>query len=216
MPMMRAGLLASGILVLSVIWLGPLPQLARESFAAHMAMHIGVVAVAAPLTALGIAGGRWDPVRQLPWLAAPIVASLIELIVVWGWHAPAFHQAARHHIWALVLEQGTFLTSGMLLWMAAIGGSAEQRRLSAGAGVVGLLFTSMHMTLLGALFALANRPLFQHAPRAAETPALSDQHLGGAIMLIVGGLSYLAGSLWLTARMLRNQSRESLEQESCS
>jgi putative membrane protein len=214
--MMHSGLVASVVLVLSAIWLGPLPGLARESFAAHMAMHMGVMAVAAPLTALTIAGGRLDPVRQRPWLAAPIVASLIELIVVWGWHAPALHHAARHHAWALALEQGTFLASGVVLWMAAIGGSSEQRRQSAGAGVVGLLFTSMHMTLLGALFALANRPLFQHAPGAAETHVLSDQHLGGALMLIVGGLSYLAGSLWLTARMLRNQSRESLEQESYS
>jgi putative membrane protein len=32
---------------------------------------------------------------------------------------------------------------------------------------------------------------------------LSDQHLGGAIMLIVGGASYLAGGLWLTALLVR-------------
>ena len=32
---------------------------------------------------------------------------------------------------------------------------------------------------------------------------LVDQQLGGAIMLLVGGLSYLAGGLWLTARLLR-------------
>jgi putative membrane protein len=58
----------------------------------------------------------------------------------------------------------------------------------------------MHMTLLGALFALANRPLFTHVDGAA---ALADQHLGGAIMLTVGGASYLIGGLWLCARMLR-------------
>jgi putative membrane protein len=62
------------------------------------------------------------------------------------------------------------------------------------------------MTLLGALFALANRPLFQHGPESASRlSALADQHLGGAIMLLVGGASYLAGGLWLTAVMLRPQ-----------
>ena len=60
------------------------------------------------------------------------------------------------------------------------------------------------MTLLGALFALAPRPLFQHAPDpASPLSPLADQHLGGAIMLLVGGASYLAGGLWLTAGVLR-------------
>jgi putative membrane protein len=67
-----------------------------------------------------------------------------------------------------------------------------------------LLFTSMHMTLLGALFALANRPLFVHASDSLATGgALADQHLGGAIMLLAGGASYLLGGLWLTAGVLR-------------
>jgi putative membrane protein len=67
------------------------------------------------------------------------------------------------------------------------------------------LFTSMHMTLLGALFALANRPLFVHVPEAAPVGIqLADQHLGGAIMLLAGGAAYLLGGLWLTAGVLRD------------
>jgi len=189
-------------LVLSAMWAGMLPELARTSFAAHMTMHMGVVAVAAPLIALALAGSRLDPVRHIAWHGAPILASMIELVIVWGWHAPVMHQAARHHGWAFALEQSSFLLAGVLLWTAALGGTREQRRLRAASGVVALLLTSMHMTLLGALFALANRPLFQHAATSAD--ALSDQHLGGAIMLLVGGTSYLAGGLWLTSRMLRS------------
>jgi putative membrane protein len=34
-------------------------------------------------------------------------------------------------------------------------------------------------------------------------PPLDDQHLGGAIMLLVGGVAYLAGGVWLTAGLLR-------------
>ena len=203
---MRTGFLAAACAVLASVWLGPLPDLARHSFAAHMTMHIAVVAVAAPLLALAIAGTPGDPVRAMPRLLAPIPASMIELAIVWSWHVPALHHAARHQSWALLSEQGSFLAAGVLLWIAAIGGTPEQRRLRAGAGVFALLFTSIHMTLLGALFALANRPLFQHAPQPASLPAaLADQHLGGSIMLLVGGASYLAGGLWLTAVMLRSQ-----------
>jgi putative membrane protein len=202
---MRTSICILALIVLALTWLGPLPDLARESFAAHMTMHMAVVAVAAPLIALAVAGTATDPVRVRPRLFIAIPASLIELVVVWAWHAPALHHAARHEAWALILEQSSFLGAGFLLWIAAIGGDRGQRRLRAGAGVVALLFTSMHMTLLGALFALANRPLFQHTGgHAANLSSLPDQHLGGAIMLFVGGASYLLGGLWLTAGMLRS------------
>ena len=197
---MRSAFLVAGIAVLALAWFGPLPGLAARSFAAHMTMHMAVVAVAAPCLALAIAGGRADPVRAVPRLVAPIQASMIEFLIVWGWHAPALHLAARHAAWALVLEQAGFLGAGFLLWMAAFGGDHAQKRLRAGAGIVALLFTSMHMTLLGALFALANRPLFLHGPDVVS--ALADQHLGGTIMLLVGGTSYLLGGLWLTAGLL--------------
>jgi putative membrane protein len=149
---------------------------------------------------VSLAGSTVDPVRPAPRLFPAIAASMVELVVVWAWHVPALHQAARHETSVLVLEQTSFLAAGLLLWIAACGGSPEGRRLRAGAGVVALLFTSMHMTLLGALFALATRPLFH--PVAAGDASLADQHLGGAIMLLVGGASYLAGALWLAAGML--------------
>jgi putative membrane protein len=201
---MRKIVLLLGFLILALAWLGPLPDLAAQSFAAHMTMHMAVVAVAAPLLALAIAGTRLDPARAMPQLFAPIPASILELLVVWSWHTPAWHHAARRETWALVLEQGSFITAGLVLWLAVVGGDREQRQYRGSAGIVALLFTSMHMTLLGALFALANRPLFVHQadPTIALSP-LTDQHLGGAVMLLVGGASYLAGALWLMAQVLR-------------
>ena len=202
MPLIPTGSLAIGIAVLGAAWLGPLPALASHSFAVHMTMHIAVVAVAAPLLAFGIAGSIADPVRMAPALAAPIPASMIELIVVWAWHVPALHEAARLQTWALVLEQGCFAVAGLWLWIASIGGEHEQRRLRAGSGILALLFTSMHMTLLGALFAIADRPLFH----AANASSVADQQLGGVIMLLVGGASYLLGGLCLMGAALRSSS----------
>jgi putative membrane protein len=205
MPLMRLGWFALALVVLALAWLGPLPELARHSFAAHMTMHIAVVAIAAPLIALAIAGGPADLVRVMPRVVSPIPASMIELLIVWGWHLPALHHAARQSLAIFVLEQVTFAAAGVLLWTAAIGGGREQRRLRAGGGIVALLFTSMHMTLLGALFAVSDRPLFPH-PTSHSTPeALADQQLGGVIMLLVGSASYLIGGLGLTAAALRQQ-----------
>jgi putative membrane protein len=205
-------LLVCGCLTLAAVWLGPLPQLAQQAFWAHMTMHMGVVAVATPLLALGVAGGQLDPVRKAPRLFAPIPASALELVVVWAWHTPALHHAARHGLAGLAIEQGMFLLAGLLVWLSACGGDAEQRGNRTAAGVVGLLLTAMHMTLLGALLALTPRPLYAHVNGFAGLTPLEDQHLGGAIMLLVGGISYLCGGLWLTVGLLRDPVLESKEQ----
>lgn len=111
--MTRRVLFVSGVLILGLVWLGPLPGLAQHSFSAHMLIHMGIVAVAAPLLALAVAGGRFDPVHKAPELFAPIPASLLEFVVVWAWHAPTLHHAARHASIAFVAEQGAFLVSGL-------------------------------------------------------------------------------------------------------
>lgn len=203
--MMRHTCIALGGLILAAAWLGPLPSLAPQYFSAHMTMHMAVVALAAPLIALGSSGGRFDLTHRFPSVFAPVPASLLELLVVWAWHAPALHHFARHSMTGLVAEQSMFLASGLLVWMSALGSEVRRSGPRAGAGVVALLLTSMHMTLLGALLALAPRTLYgTHAGVASDAAsALSEQHLGGAIMLGVGGVAYLAGGLWLSARLLK-------------
>jgi putative membrane protein len=197
-----------GLLLLTAVWLGPLPERAVQSFAAHMTMHMGVVALAAPLLALSIAGSTCDPVRKAPALFAPIPISLVELFIVWAWHAPALHHAARHSPVGLVIEQSMFLLSGLLVWLSAFGGEPRQRSNRAAAGIIALLLTSMHMTLLGALLALPLRPLYAHAGGIAGLTPLQDQQLGGAIMLVVGGVSYLLGGVWLTVCLLKGMGEE--------
>jgi putative membrane protein len=111
-----------------------------------------------------------------------------------------------------VLEQSTFLISGLLLWLAAFGGDVSRRVERSAQGGVALLLTSMHMTLLGALLALPPRALYSHHAHHAHgdlTP-LEDQHLGGAIMLVIGGLVYLVGGLMLAAQLLKRIHAERL------
>lgn len=211
----RHAWLATGIGLLALLWLGPLPELSRHSFAAHMAMHMGVVAVAAPVLAAGIVDGPLDPARRWPrgWPAMPwwaLLASVVEFVLVWGWHAPGLHHLARHDALAMVLEQASFLGAGLLLWLAALGhGQESASRERAAAGALALLLTATHMTLLGVLLAMATRVLYPHAAdgMAPALDALHDQQAGGVLMLVLGGLSYLAGALVLLRRLL-HPSRE--------
>jgi putative membrane protein len=198
---MRALCLLLGLVTLGGVWITPLGDWLGGAFSAHMLVHMGVVAVAAPLISLGVAGRRLDPVRMAPALFLPVPASLVELVVVWAWHTPALHHAARHSSTGFFFEQGSFLLTALWVWHSSFGGAPHPERRRTGAGVLALLLTSMHMTLLGALIALSPRPLFGHS--AAGRTALEDQHLGGAIMLLVGGVSYLAGGLSLVGRLLR-------------
>lgn len=197
----RTTFLAAGLVVLALAWSGILALPAPGPFSAQMGVHVAVVAVAAPLLALGIADGRFDPARRHPWLAAPVPAMLAELVVVWGWHLPLLHHAARTSTAALVAEQASFLAVGLALWLSVLGGDAAQRRARLAGGVIALLLTSMHMTLLGALITLAPRALWH------GSGSIADQQVAGMVMLSAA-VSYLAGGLWAVSRLLRDEKEE--------
>ncbi|NLY59705.1 MAG: cytochrome c oxidase caa3-type, assembly factor CtaG-like protein, partial [Gammaproteobacteria bacterium] len=44
----------TALLLLAGLWLGPLPAMSRTAFSAHMLLHLGVVALVAPLLAAGL------------------------------------------------------------------------------------------------------------------------------------------------------------------
>jgi len=171
------------------------------SFTAHMVIHMGIVAVAAPLIAYGFPDTRFDP---LPGMlrVSPMLASFIELVVVWFWHFPAFRASADASLILSLVEQASFLVAGVLLWHACF--RPKDGRL---AGTAGLLFTSMHMTLLGVLLALAPRPLYGDGDVTCfgiPLSAAADQQIGGVVMLMVGALAYLLGGILLLAGVLRD------------
>ena len=206
--MMRRCALFAGLVLLTGAWLGPLPQLAQASFAAHMSLHLLLIAGAAPLIAIGLAGARLDSMLATTGLLSPILASVIELVVVWAWHVPALHAASRAETGVFVLEQGSFLGAGLLLWLSVFSRTAVPSQRAA-IGVIALLLTSMHMALLGVLLNLAPRPLYRHHGDLA----LADQQLGGLLMLIVGGTVYMLAGLWLLARLLQPPATPTLAED---
>ncbi|MFP5384848.1 MAG: cytochrome c oxidase assembly protein [Bacteriovoracia bacterium] len=208
---MKNPFLAVGVLCLILAWIGPVPSLAEKTFYGHMIMHMLVVAIASPFIALGIIRSPFDPALKYPSLFAPVPAAMGELVIVWAWHAPSLHHFARHSNSGFMLEQGLFLFAGVWVWLSSLSGSTSGDRERMGAGIIGLLITSMHMTLLGALLNLSGRALFHHGGHGTLT-AIEDQQMGGAIMLVVGGIAYLTGGLWLALCLIKvNKSTADLE-----
>jgi len=186
--MKQHGLFLCGFALLLLVWMAPVESATGGYFSAHMLRHITVVALATPLMVLG-APGLFKNIN-----VSPLVASVVEFLIVWGWHLPAFHDHARANPVMHASEQLSFLLAGLLLWASVL----KPREALAGAG--GLFLTSMHMTLLGAILILSPRLLYQ--AEICRLGGLPDQRMGGMIMLAVGTPVYLVASLVLLAREL--------------
>lgn len=186
-------------MLLAGLWLGPLPDMARRAFSPHMILHLGVMVAAAPLIALGLLRLLERQQPDLSLLGA-ISASGLEFIVVWGWHAPALHEAAARSSAAFALQQISFLVAGIGIWTICL---ARRTRRDFATGALAMFFTSMHMTMLGVLLVLA--PSLLYAPEfclgAFGLDSLADQQLGGGLMALFGGGAYAIGGAWLAARL---------------
>lgn len=194
---MKAASLTCGMLILvAAVYL---MAFGSNAFTLHMIIHMTIVAVVAPMIAFGVRGKSLGVLvlERVTWLT-PLTASLIELVVVMFWHLPQIRLVADQSLFVTALEQLSFLAAGFLLWQSCL--SAPPL-----AGAAGLLFTSMHMTLIGVLLALAPRPLYgtvQTTCLGLPLSAATDQQVGGVAMLVVGAVSYLIGGVILLHRLL--------------
>jgi len=214
------------VLLLSLAW--PLDAYGEWSLAAHMAQHMLLVSVAPPLIVAGLpaaafAAGlptsgarrgaqllRARGVRRM-WhgLTEPMTAMLLQLIVMWGWHAPAAMELAlRSEPWHYLMH-ASFLLVGLFFWSGLLRALREP---AAGffTGIVAVVGTMVQMGLLGALLTFAAVPRYPfYLERVIElglTP-LEDQQLAGLIMWVPGAVPYLLGGLALMAVWLRRLER---------
>jgi putative membrane protein len=199
-------LLGCGALILGLLWLGPLADASRRSFTAHMVLHLGVVAVAAPILSFGLLAALPRMQRLRSPLLLGLAVSFAEMAVVWGWHLPDLHGAASFYDGVFAIQQASFLVAGLGLWLVSF---ADRSRAVSGAGVLAMLLTFMHMSMLGT--ALAISPGLLYAPSVCQgvlgLGPLDDQRLGGVLMASAGGLPYLTGAIALAIRVMKPSER---------
>jgi putative membrane protein len=218
----RAAAFATGLATLAVAILPPVDAFVDRSFAAHMVQHVLLVAVAAPLLALGEplgpflralprerrrALGRWWRTQRglrAAWRAAssPFV---VWPLALWGWHAPALFEAALRDDLVHAIEHGTFLATALLYWWPVI--RAGRGRLSH-AGALLYLFTAAGATsALGVLITFAPAPWYAPYAAAGASPLglgpLEDQAAAGLVMWVGGGTIYLVAILAVFLAWLR-------------
>jgi cytochrome c oxidase assembly factor CtaG len=207
----QLGCYIAGWIVLVFALVSPIHRWGTGLFSIHMVEHELVMAVAAPLLALGRPGTAFAwalPVhwrRGLPktlrrsgigsiWghLTRPVAATSLHGVAIWAWHAPALFDAAVAEVTLHRLQHVSFLGTGFLFWWALL------RHRNAGLATAHLFATMLHTSLLGAVVALAPRVLYRlQTERAADwgmTP-LQDQQLAGLLMWVPAGLVYAGAAL---------------------
>jgi putative membrane protein len=210
---------SGGILVVAVALSPPFDAKADNLLTVHMAQHLLLIFVAAPLLAVGriesqialllprwgrrrvaMALGRVRPER-LTW--GPLVIWLVFAAVLWLWHVPGAYNLALRNDAVHALEHASFLTAGFLLWNVVLVATARGRVDKPVAAII-VFATMVHSNALAALLVFARETWYQNYVSNVVTSLtpLEDQQLAGALMWVGASPVFLCILLWLAYRWL--------------
>jgi putative membrane protein len=226
----RARCFTVALVALGLALLSPLDALSNALASAHMVQHLLLLLVAAPLLALSApssailrgsplavrrASGRWRrrlglTHGNLAVLRHPAAVWLLQVGVLWFWHAATPYDAALDNEFLHLLEHASFLVTAVLFWHAVIGirGAA---RVSGGLGVLLVFAMAMQSVFLSVLLTFARTPWYSgYATTTASwgLDPLTDQQVAGVIMWIPAGGIYLTAALVLLVTWIRATERE--------
>lgn len=190
--------LAGALLSLLAVLLPPLSLLSRELFAAHMAQHLILIAIAAPLMALA------RPVPLLERLVPPTASWLGFVATFLFWHWPtAFRWAAQSEITEL-FELATIFAAATLFW-AVLLAPAPHRQIGHGAAALSVMTAAVATDLPGVIMLFAPRAICTMPGEDAARfglSALQDQQLAGLLMWVPANLVFFSIATWLFARWM--------------
>ena len=210
---------AGSMLALSAAVFSPLSDLGEEYlFSGHMVQHILLGDIAPLLLLLSLSRVIMRPAtrrlhkveKKLGRFAHPAAFIAAWLALVYFWHIPSLYNAALEHPLAHGLEHATFFTAGTLLWWPLIQPVPMRHRLE---GMQGLLYVFAAKATLGVLglYLTWSKSVaftyYESVPRIWDLTAISDQNVGGAIMMVEQALVLMLVFCLLFVKML-TQSEE--------
>ena len=201
-PMLQQVAWHSGVALWAVALLSPIGGYSDRLFSAHMAEHLLLTELGAPLLLVGARTPVLQFLLPRPVLKAlarrrrlrkafsvlrrPLVAVPLYILVLYAWHFRALFVGALENPVLHVLQHQSFIATSLLVWWAAL--EPQRRRMPGGLWKIGhLLAARLGGMFLGMAFLIMRTPAYAsyYGDSAREyglTP-LEDQQLGGGMML---------------------------------
>jgi putative membrane protein len=210
---------AGALGVIGFALLSPIDAFAEKLFSVHMAQHLMLVLLAAPLIAVSNAhlvylwllplhARRWTgrTIIGIPGVKYAAHTNVTAWVVcaafvgsLWFWHAPATYNWALSNKWGHASEHLVLLATSAAFWRVVV--TSGERQLSPGMLVLMVSLVGLQGSFLAALIAFAPKPLY--AAYAANS--IDDQALGGVLMCIPASFLYLGSTIWALSRMLNGE-----------
>lgn len=212
-PRARIAAFATGLLTLFVALESPIDTIGEERlFSVHMLQHLLLGDVGALLLVLGLDGRLLQPllrirlVRQLRFLAHPLVALPLWAVNFVAWHLPVLFDAALRNDAIHALQHTSFVALGMLMWAALLEPLPGPAWFTAPWKIPYVLGMWLVMLVLSQIFIWANHVYY--APYAHDAPLwglthLADQKAGGGVMLVESMFTMLPALVWVLLQVLR-------------
>jgi cytochrome c oxidase assembly factor CtaG len=179
--------------------------LTHTLFAAHMAQHVLLLAVAPPLIVLSSSWTRvWQSLPRA--LTHPLFAWTLFNATMIVWHVPALYDLALRNGSLHVLEHCLFFGTGLLFWGAAF----DSARLASWWRIAYLTTGMLVGWLIALVLAFATSPLYSAYAALPHRPwglsELADQQIAAGVMWVPGSLAYTVAIIVFVYRWLEPES----------
>jgi putative membrane protein len=183
--------IAGGLVAAASASFGPLST--------HMAIHIAVMNIAAPIIAIALFRRNLVPRSGSLW-----VAGAVQLLVLIAWHIPPLHQALAVSSALASVTGPVLLLSSIVFWLALTAHAVD----APWQAMLALLLTGKVACLMGGVLVFAPRALY--ASHHGVDGSLADQQLAGLLMLALCPLSYIVAGITIAAQMMMRLEREAV------
>jgi len=173
---------------------------------AHMAEHMMLTFVMAPLLLLGTPGWLIRPVllgrprvrRVVERLTRPLTAMIVFNVVFSAVHLPGIYDLTLHNVPLHFTEHAVLIVTALLMWWPVLSPLPELPRLPDMTQIGYLFLNEVFQTIAFALITFADHPLYAvyaGAPQIWGITRMDDQQAGGLLMKL-GAMAALVPAMW--------------------
>ncbi len=219
-PAYRVGCFLAGLLVIYIALQSAIDTYDTALFSVHMAQHLLLTMVAAPLLVFGtpitlalraaspqVRRRYLRPILHSPpvrVLSHPVLAWLVLVGTIVAWHLSDMYNEATERQVIHYLQHLNFLAAALLFWWPILGQDPSRWVFAYPFRILVLLLAIPFNSILSVVLLNTERVLYSHYETLAREwgpSPLSDQQAGAALMWIGGSMMYamalaIVGVLW--------------------